>query len=420
MPNRKHIEVDGLERDMRLQLNADPSTIVGAYIQNLELNNSILKDTNTPILIPTIVHVLYKEGGDRPTRFKPTESDLNSIMNELQLLMNNNNMNIHFNVSYNYVNLDNFDNYGDAPLTVPGMTTSDDNMRLDDVKALALDSIPSGNRDYYLHIYLVNSIKGRDAYAQVSDVPAPIHSYNPIVSPGTQFGLTVSMWSLPSLSYLYLEEDLNYGSIGMNHFFRGIGHILGLLNIPTVHALSPNGTDYSYAETVGICPNPNACLFYYTGSNENMSGFTEGDCCNDTGSISLVDALTSNGYLNSNECNNDYLILDNIMHFYPAYGLFTSTGCKITSDQRSRIRSHFDTSKLNGQPTLLTKIGIPITSNVIDLQCNTLGSSLTATSVQESIEGLQETLAITNNIESERMLQAQIAYLYSIINNSTL
>ena len=55
---RHHIEVDGLERDMRLQLNASPANILGAYFHNLQLDDSLLKNTNKNILIPTIVHVL--------------------------------------------------------------------------------------------------------------------------------------------------------------------------------------------------------------------------------------------------------------------------------------------------------------------------------------------------------------------------
>ena len=434
---RHHIEVDGLERDMRLQLNASPANILGAYFHNLQLDDSLLKNTNTNILIPTIVHVLYTERAGEPesVKFKPTEEELNFIMNELQLLMNNNNMNIHFNVSYNYVNLTNHA-YGAQPLRPPMMGqdvySGDDVMDLNDAKDIALNSIPAGNREYYLHIYLVNSIKGYDSQGQVSNAAAPIHSYNPIVSEGDpHYGLSVSMWSLPSLSYLYPEENLNYAPVGMNHFFRGIGHVLGLLNIPTVHASITTGGANGIIEysSVRLCPNSVACLFNYAGSDEmleyqttvNTTAWTEGDCCNDTGSISLEEALVNNGgYLSANSCDNNYLILDNIMHFYPVYGYASSISCKITLDQRSRIRSHFDLTKFNGQPTILTKIGIPVTSNVIDLQCATSGNLLTATDVQESIDNAQSALLTADNLESERMLQAQIAYLYSIINNSTL
>ena len=63
------------------------------------------------------------------------------------------------------------------------------------------------------------------------------------------------------------------------------------------------------------------------------------------------------------------------MNFYNTYSsTIDAVNLQITPSQKKRIRAHFDTYDAQGNPSTLTQIGIPVTSEVLDLDCDSFPS----------------------------------------------
>ena len=154
-----------------------------------------------------------------------------------------------------------------------------------------------------------------------------------------------------------------------------------------------------------------------------------GDCCDDTNTYTLSEALDNDGLIAEASCilGAPLEILKNTMNLTIA----ASTDHSFSQAQQRRIRAHFDTTWMyNSQEFILSVIGQytipdpvidePIIPVIVDLDCAQNGPTLNTHDIQNIIAIYRAELEASDfsgTAEEEAILQGQILYLSNLIEN---